>query len=45
MENFNFDMFHSLACLSELDDKVKDEIPDHLRTLQSEFKYFFPELD
>ena len=35
----------SLACFSELHDRVKDAVVDHLGTLQSEFKYYFPELD
>ena len=38
-------MFYSLACLSELDDKIKKKVADHLSTLKSEFKHYFLELD
>ena len=36
----NFDMFYSLMCLSELDDKGKNEVADYLGTPQSEFKCY-----
>ena len=42
--NGNFDMFHSFACLSDVDDEIRDEVADHLGTLQTEFKSNFPEL-
>ena len=44
MKNGNFDMFHSFTCLSDTDDEIKDEVADHLGTLQTEFKSYFPEL-
>ena len=37
-------MFHSFTCLSDVDDEIKDEVLDHIGTLQTEFKSYFPEL-
>ena len=37
-------MFHSFTCLSDVDDEIKDEVADHLGTLRTEFKSYFPEL-
>ena len=42
--NGNFDMLHSFACLSDVDDEIRDEVADHLGTLQTEFKSYFPEI-
>ena len=42
--NGNFDMFHTFACISDVDDEIRDEVADHLGTLQTEFKSYFPEL-
>ena len=44
VKNGNFDMFHSFTYLSDMDDEIKDEMADHLGTLQTEFKSYFPEL-
>ena len=40
----NLDMFHTFACISDVDDEIRDEVADHLGTLQTEFKSYFPEL-
>ena len=32
------------TCLSDTDDEIKDEVADHLGTLQTEIKSYFPEL-
>ena len=37
-------MIHSFTCFSDTDDEIKDEVADHLGTLQTEFKSYFPEL-
>ena len=37
-------MFHSFTCLSDVNNEIKDEVADHLGTLQTEFKSYFPEL-
>ena len=44
VKNGSFDMFHSFTCLSDMDDEIKDEVADHLGTLETEFKSYFPEL-
>ena len=43
VKNGNFNMFHSFTCLSDADDEIKDEVADHLGTLQTEFKSYFHE--
>jgi len=30
--------------LSDVDDEIRDEVADHLGTLQTEFKSYFPEI-
>ena len=42
--NGNFDMFHTFACISNVDNEIRDEVADHLGALQTEFKSYFPEL-
>ena len=44
VKNGNFDMLHSFTCLSDVDDEIKDEVADHLRTQQIELKSYFSEL-
>ena len=44
VKNGNFDIFHSFTCLSDVDDEIKDKVVEHLGTLQTEFKSYFPEL-
>ena len=45
MEQSNFNMFHIVACLCELNAQVKDEIAGHFSTQNNEFKSYFPERD
>ena len=42
VKNGNFDMLHSFTCLSDVDDEIKDEVANHLGTLQTKFKFYFP---
>ena len=37
MKKTNFDIFHRLTCLSKLNDLVKDEVANHISTLQTVF--------
>ena len=44
VKSSNFDRLHSYTCLSDVDDEIKDEVVDHLGTLQTELKSYFSEL-
>ena len=44
MANGNFNMFHTFACISDVDDEIRNEVADHLGTLQSDFKSYISEL-
>ena len=35
-------MLHSFTCLSDVDDEIKDEVANHLGTLQIKFNSYFP---
>ena len=40
----NLAMFHSLTCLSGLEDEVKDEVALQLSSIQIEFQFYFLKL-
>ena len=43
-QNGNFAMFNNLSDISEINDKLKTNVVQHLKELESEFKHYFSEV-
>ena len=43
-QNGNFAMFNNLSDISQINDKLKTNVVQHLKELESEFKHYFPEV-